>query len=84
MKRKRQVEAPSPTVDSLPEDERLLRIREVSDYLGISPSTIRRFVKAGVFPLPRALGGQHRWRVREIREYNRSVPAANIKRAPVP
>ena len=65
-------------VDCLPEDERRLGIRKVADYFDVSPSTIRRRVKEGEFPQPDEFGGQHRWMLKQILEYNRSLSGAKI------
>ena len=55
----------------------LLSIRELSAWLGVSPSTIRRWVGAGAMPAPVVLGGHgreghsqtHRWLQSEIQAW---------------
>ena len=52
-----------------PSTDRLIGIRDVSDWLGVSPSTIRRLVAAGAFPAPLLIGHQHRWRPSDVAAY---------------
>ena len=55
----------------------LLSIRDLSAWLGVSPSTLRRWVGAGAMPAPVVLGGRgregnpqtHRWPQSEIQAW---------------
>lgn len=56
----------------------LLSVRALSAWLGVSPSTIRRWVRAGAMPAPVVLGGHgregalpqtHRWLQSEIQAW---------------
>lgn len=55
----------------------LLSVRAVSAWVGVSPSTIRRWVRAGAMPAPIVLGGHggegnpqtHRWPQSEIQAW---------------
>ena len=61
-----------PGIDSNTADlstDRLIGIRTVSGWIGVSPSTIRRLVAAGDFPRPLVIGAQHRWRTSVIAQY---------------
>ena len=63
MSRKRLSKEGSPHADPL------LGIRQVGDWLGVSPSTIRRKVALGTFPAPILIGRQLRWRTSTIERY---------------
>ena len=61
--------SPAPAPSRLPPDvDRLLSVREVARWLGVAPSTVRRYVASGDLPSPIVLGGSgghaqtHRWR----------------------
>jgi predicted DNA-binding transcriptional regulator AlpA len=47
-----------------------LTTREVAERLGIGPSTLRRWVRQGIFPNPSRLNQRvHRWRRRIVQEW---------------
>ena len=55
--------------EASPQADPLIGIRQVGDWLGISPSTIRRLVASGAFPAPILIGQQLRWRTSTIERY---------------
>ena len=62
---------------SIPALDRLLRIDEVRNRVGLGTSAIYRRMAAGTFPAARQLGpGCVRWRESEIREWMDNLPAA--------
>ena len=59
----------APVTSHLPPDvDLLLSVKEVGHWLGVAPSTVRRYVASGDLPKPIVLGGSgghpqtHRWR----------------------
>ena len=46
-------------------DERPLKLREAADRLGVSPDTMRRWIKAGVVPAFR-VGVAGQYRIRQV------------------
>lgn len=47
-------------------DDRLLRLADVMDRVGLSFATIYRKIRAGDFPAPIHIGRASRWSAREI------------------
>jgi prophage regulatory protein len=61
-------------LQSAPDDQRptgtgLLRIKEVKAKVGLSTSTIYRWIAAGDFPVPVKLGAASAWREQEIDQW---------------
>lgn len=57
--------------------ENYLTIREVSESLKVSKSTLWRWIKAGLFPKPVHLGPKAvRWRVSDLAAWNRGKTEA--------
>lgn len=58
-----------------PDGDRLLSVRELAHWLGVAPSTVRRYVASGDLPKPIVLGGSgghpqtHRWRRSAIERF---------------
>ena len=49
---------------------RVLRIRDVSKYTGLSQPTIHRYVSAGVFPKPVRLGARAvGWKIEDLDDW---------------
>ncbi len=48
-------------------NERLLRVRDVSELLALSPRTVWRMASTGELPAPIRLGGSTRWRWGDLR-----------------
>jgi excisionase family DNA binding protein len=44
----------------------LLKLKQVSQVLQCSPSTVRRMVESGAIPPPLRLGGLQRWRMSDL------------------
>lgn len=60
---------------------RILRLRQVCDACGLSPSTIRRRVAAGDFPSPIRLGGNAvGWIEEEVQEWIASRQRVSSRR----
>jgi excisionase family DNA binding protein len=51
-------------------EKRLMTIKEVAHYLGISPQTIRNHLCRGTFPIPPVkIGGALRWDRRDVDKF---------------
>ena len=58
-------------------EERLLNVREVTELIGVSRSTLHRMVSANRFPSPIRVGLRAvRWRLSEVLVWMESRPAA--------
>lgn len=61
-------------------DEKRVRVREVAEWLGISPITVYRWAKEGKLPQPRSLSPRvHIFRVGDLRE---AFAALELERDP--
>ncbi|MFC0407959.1 helix-turn-helix transcriptional regulator [Roseomonas elaeocarpi] len=61
--------------EAIQELDRLLRIGEVENHVGMTRSTIYRRIAEGSFPRPREIGGgQVRWRQSEVKEWQDRLP----------
>ncbi len=59
------------------EEERLLRVNDVTDLIGVSRSTLYRMFKANQFPQPIRIGPRAcRWRLSQVLERMNAHPAA--------
>ena len=58
-------------------EERLLNVREVTELIGVSKSTLHRMVSANRFPRPIRVGLRAvRWRLSEVLAWMESRPPA--------
>ena len=59
------------------DDVKLLNVTEVASKIGVSIPTVYRFVRAGTFPKPLAVGPQaRRWRSDEVEAHLDELTAA--------
>tara|TARA_Y100000114_G_scaffold155082_1_gene178456 strand:+ start:1315 stop:1503 length:189 start_codon:yes stop_codon:yes gene_type:complete len=50
-----------------PSNDRMLKVSELAEFLGVAPSTIYRWVDAGKLPRPYDIGDAAvRWRMSEV------------------
>jgi len=66
------------------DNERLLRLRQVMDRLGIAKSTVYKFVKLGIIPRPIKLGAASVWVESEIDDCVATVISASRARSDHP
>lgn len=60
---------------------KLLTLNQVSNQIGFSESSIRRYLKAGEFPLPLKKGRSIRWSAEEVQEWIDSLPRMELEQA---
>ncbi len=59
-------------------ERRMFGIKEVSDYLGLSPQTIYNQLAAGTFPIKtKRLGRRLKWDRRDVDHYLDKLPTIN-------
>jgi predicted DNA-binding transcriptional regulator AlpA len=63
-------------MSKMPVSKELLTTEDLMDLYSCSRTTIWRWVKAGVLPEPRRIGGLKRWRRPEIEALTADVTAA--------
>jgi excisionase family DNA binding protein len=63
--------------DADPSDDHLWGIREVSEFLNVSPKTVRRWIAAGRLPVPKSMPGGRtlRWNPKKIRTWFEKLPS---------
>lgn len=61
--------------------ERLIRMPEVTQTIGLSRATIYRMIDKGEFPQPVRQGRTSAWPLNEVREYLEAVKAARSTNA---
>jgi excisionase family DNA binding protein len=52
---------------------RLVRITEASEYLGLSPTTVRRWVREGLCPVLKSPGGRWFWNYSLLEEIKNNM-----------
>lgn len=56
----------------------MLSIRDLSDYLGVSPQTIYNRLSAGTFPIKtKRIGRRLKWDRRDVNHYLDKLPTIN-------
>ena len=59
-------------------EKRMLSIKELSDYLGVSPQTIYNRLSAGTFPIKtKRIGRRLKWDRRDVDHYLDRLPTIN-------
>jgi predicted DNA-binding transcriptional regulator AlpA len=59
-------------------EKRMLGIKELSDYLGLSPQTIYNQLSAGTFPIKtKRIGKLLKWDRRDVDRYLDKLPSIN-------
>ncbi len=59
---------------------KLLRMRDLTSEYGLSPASVYRWIKEGIFPLPISLGPNSvAWKRTEIEEWESTRPRARIR-----
>ncbi len=59
-------------------ERRMLGIKELADYLGLAPQTIRNQLSAGTFPIrTKRLGRRLKWDRRDVDLYLDKLPTIN-------
>ena len=59
-------------------ETRMLGIKELSDYMGISPQTIYNQLSAGTFPIKtKRIGRRLKWDRRDVDRYLDQLPTIN-------
>jgi len=60
-------------------EKRMLSIKELSDYLGVSPQTIYNRLSAGTFPIKtKRIGRRLKWDRRDVDHYLDKLPTINL------
>ena len=59
-------------------EKRMLSIKELSDYLGVSPQTVYNQLSAGTFPIKtKRIGRRLKWDRRDVDHYLDKLPTIN-------
>jgi predicted DNA-binding transcriptional regulator AlpA len=59
-------------------EKRMLNIRDLSDYLGVSPQSIYNRLSAGTFPIKtKRIGRRLKWDRRDVDHYLDRLPTIN-------
>jgi excisionase family DNA binding protein len=59
-------------------EKRMLNVRDLSDYLGVSPQTIYNKLSAGTFPIKTKRIGRHlKWDRRDVDRFLDKLPTIN-------
>ena len=69
--------APPNTINTNGKSDRLLRVGEVAERLGVSTRTVWSLRSAGEIPAPIRFGNNTRWKRSEIETYIRGLGAEN-------
>ena len=57
-------------MESMPMEKRLLGVKEISEYIGISPQTIYNRINRGDFPIPhKKVFGLLKWEKKDVDEF---------------
>lgn len=54
--------------------DRLMTVKEVAAWLGVSPRCVWQWAADGIIPPPLALGRLRRWRLAELEEWAAAAP----------
>ena len=58
--------------------KRMIGIKELSEYIGLKPQTIRNQISLGTFPIPtKKIGRLLKWDIRDVDKYLDRLPRIN-------
>ena len=59
-------------------EKRMMGIKELSEYIGIKPQTIRNKISSGTFLIPtRKIGRLLKWDIKDVDKYLDQLPGIN-------